>query len=151
MIFQADFIGSIIGSAIATLFSIGAWASIEQIKKYFRKRKDNKNFKELFLIFSKKTLKPYMSSEIWILINEIGVEKILKVLKLTLEDFDAGIILANENFKISIAYKLRTNTIVIKDRSIQYNYKTPNTNDIVKEGFLKFFEERCKNEKIKLK
>jgi len=151
MIFQINFWGSLIGSGIATLFSIGAWASIKQLEKILKKRKDNRNFSKLYRLFSKDSLLLYLASEIVILVNEIGDVNIFKVLKLVREENVAGFFLNNEKYRINITYKLGKNSIIINEGSSPYDYANPSENLPIKESLLNYFEQQCKNEKIKLK
>lgn len=151
MIFQIDFWGSLIGSALATGFSIGAWVSIKIIEKYLKKRKEKQNFNKVYHLLSKKSLYPFMASEISGLINEIGETNILKVLKFSIEYFNGGFFLNNERYQLIVAYKLGINSLKIREGANIYDYEILGTNIPIKESFLKFFEQQCKIEKIKLK
>jgi len=150
MIFQIDFIGSIIGSGIATGFSIITWVCIEQLKKYLEKRKETKRFDKLYQAFSINKLESYIALEIGSLINEIGETDILKVLRLTVELTNSGFFLTNERYTINIAYKFNINNLMIQEGQERYDYAKPEINLPVKEGFLSFFRQQCSSKKIKL-
>ena len=92
-----------------------------------------------------------MASDFATEINEIGEINILKVLKLVIEYRRGGFVLNNERYYIIIEYKVELNWVSIIEGSNQYNYEIPGTNTPIKESFLKFFEQQCKTEKIKLK
>lgn len=157
MIFQENIIGSIIGSTIATIGSILVWVIIDQLKKLFEKRKDSKNFIELYKLFSKEKLELHMSLNIANLFDEIGLKKISKVLKFTFQRaYDeylktTSYIYENQLFSITLMCEGYYNEIDIKEGNVIYDYKNATTNLIIKERFLKFFREQCKNEHIKLK
>lgn len=151
MIFQIDFLGSIIGSAIATGFSIGVWVIINKIETLLKKKKENQNINKLYRLFLKPKLEPFMASEIAVEINDIGEIRILKVLKLVVSQIGSGFYLKNERYDVIISYKIGANTIRIMEAGKTYNYEVPGTNKPIKESFLKFFEQQCKSKKIKLK
>ncbi len=156
MIFQENIIGSIIGSTIATIGSILVWVIIDQLKKYFEKRKDSKNFIKLYKLFAKEKLELHMSINIENLFEEIGLKKIQKVLKFKFQlRYDEyartnDYIYENQLFKISLMCSDGYNEICIKEGALLYDYKKETTNLPIKKSFLKFFEESCKNENINL-
>lgn len=157
MIFQENLIGSIIGSIIATLGSILTWVIIDQLKKYFERKKDSENFNKLYKLFANQKLEIHMSINIENLFEEIGLKKIQKVLKLIYRTIYVDYlrttyyIYENQLFKISLYCETGFNEIEIEEGDKIYDYKKENTNTLIKDRFLKFFEESCKNEKIKLK
>jgi len=156
MIFQENIIGSIIGSIIATIGSILVWVIINQLKKYFEKRKDSKNFIKLYELFAKEKLELHMSINIENLFEEIGWKKIQKVLKFIFQlSYDEhartnDYVYENQLFKITLMCSDGYNKIYIQDGALTYDYKKETTNLAIKIFFLKFFEENCKNEKIKV-
>ncbi|MFX1296100.1 MAG: hypothetical protein ACFFD2_14780 [Promethearchaeota archaeon] len=157
MINQENIIGSIIGSTIATIGSILVWVIIDQLKKYFEKRKDSKNFIRLYNLFAKEKLELHMGVNIENLFEEIGFKKIQKVLKFIFQlRYDEYLrtnhyIYENQLFKISLMCADGYNEIYIQEGDLIYDYKKETTNLHIKINFLKFFEDSCKNEKIKLK
>jgi len=157
MIYQENIIGSIIGSTIATIGSILVWVVIDQLKKYFEKRKDSKNFIRLYNLFAKEKLELHMSIDVENLFEEIGAKKIQKALKFIFQlRYDEYLrtnnyIYQNQLFKISLLCADGYNEIDIQEGDLIYDYKKETTNLPIKTKFLKFFKDSCKNEKIKLK
>ncbi|MFW9948474.1 MAG: hypothetical protein ACFFDX_16735 [Candidatus Odinarchaeota archaeon] len=123
-----------------------------------KKRMDTeKNFNQLYNLFAKKKLELHMSVSIATLFDEIGMKAITRVLKFTFKSiYDEYVratyyIYENQLFKITLLCEGSYNEIDIAQGDVIYNYEKATTNLPIKENFLKFFEERCKNEKIRLK
>ena len=140
----------IIGASITIGTAILVWFCIEKLKKFRKNQILNKNFQKLFKIFSRDRLQPYMGIEIADLIEEIGAKNILKVLKLSLNSIDLGFRLKGDKFQTIISFIEGRNGLTIYQDNNMFNYNEPETNLLIKERFIKYFEEQCKKEKIKL-
>ncbi len=156
MIFQDNIIGVIIGSVISTAGAILVWVGIEVLKYFWVKRKDNRKFNRLYNLFGKNKYEPLMSIEIANLIDQIGVNKFLKVLRMSQRHdyFDhriPGYEFVNPLFRINIKTLGDNCDVSIYEGGVKFYYKKENSNVIIKERFLKFFMEQCEKEKIKIK
>ena len=153
MLFQnsIQILYDIIGSAITIGTSILVWFCIEKLKKFRKNQILHKNFQKLFRIFSRERLESYMGIEIADLIDEIGTKYLLKILKLSKNNFEHGIKLIGDTFQIIIEYLGIRNSLRLYQGNTVFSYSESGTNLIVKKQFLKFFEDQCEKEKIKIK
>ncbi|MBA7710390.1 hypothetical protein ES703_119332 [subsurface metagenome] len=153
MLFQnsIQILYDIIGSAITIGTAILVWFCIEKLKKFLKNQILHKNFQKLFRIFSRERLEFYMGIEIADLIDEIGTKYLLKILKLYKTNFEHGIKLIGDTFQIIIEYLGVRNSLRLYQGNTVFFYSESGANLIVKKQFLKYFEEQCKNEKIKLR
>ena len=153
MLFQ-DFVGSIIGSFIATIFSIFTWYIIEKIKKSGPKRMLRKNINKLYELFAKKELGSFKAIKVSKLIGDIGKENLLTILKLTLDEKkNETYALISGDFYIKVIFSRGLNIIdfTCKTKERNYSYEQPEENQECLESFLTFYEEQCQLEHIKLK
>jgi hypothetical protein len=92
-----------------------------------------------------------MSIRISNLILEIGKKSLLTILKLNLRDIEGNAcVLTSKEFTIQVVY-MHLNEISIRCGDSTYHYAKPDKNQDCLDIFLKFYEEQCKIEKIKLK
>lgn len=153
MIFQDNIIGSIIGSAIATIFSILVWVIIEILKKWNERHTLKKNIRKLYKQLTKEESEPYIAIDVADLIDQISKEKILKLLRFDLQEHEPGYVLINDIFVVKVLYKQGTNIIEIDERkkNMPYQYENPTKNVETKKSFLEYYKEQCDKEKIKIK
>ena len=151
MLFQ-ELIGSIIGSIIATIGAIMVWVIIEFLKKYQEKRKLNKNIQLLYKEFAKEMLEPYMAITIKDLIREIGLGKFSKILKFDGGPGDRVFFFSNENFIIELSFQKGENRVGIRKTNTTdcYYYNEPDKYRAIRDSFLEYYKEQCKNSKIKI-
>lgn len=155
MLFQ-DFVGSIIGAVIgsflATIGSVLVWLIIEKLKKSKPKRILKRNINKLYEEFAKKKIEPFMTIRMSTLIEDIGKKKLMTKLKLTLQETrDTLYVLMYEDIGVTIINGATQHEITIRYGKLSYNYEKPEENPECLQKFLKFYEEQCKLEKIKLK
>ncbi len=150
MLFQ-DFIGSIIGSSLATIGSILTWVIIEFIKKSRPKRRLKRNIKKLYEEFAKKDKDPYKTIKMKPLIEEIGKKNILTILKLKLIIGEGSHILTSDKLSLQLTYYPGQCSLQIRYGDLSYFYSKPEKNQECLDKFLEFYEEQCKLEDIKLK
>ena len=150
MLFQ-DFVGSVIGSFMATIFSILTWFFIEIIKNYRPKRRLKRNIKKVYEEFAKKEIDPYKAIKMKPLIEEIGAKKILTILKFKLDITGTSHVFISNEFLIHLSYFPGQSDIEIRYGGLHYFYSKPGENQECIDKFLEFYEEQCKSEKIKLK
>jgi len=148
-----DFIAKIIGSLIATFFTILVWIIIEKLKERGEKKKLEKNINTLYKILLNKKLDAHTSTEVTnLLVYEIGIENVNKILKMRTIQFGGGY-----KFESNL-YILRThlgrfpNTMIISEvpSGPRYNFTEPNTNEPIYERFIEDFKKNCKEKNIKL-
>ena len=151
MLFQ-DLVGTIIGSSISTAFAILVWVIIKITDDFLAKRKEKKKFSKLYTLFAKTRLEPFLSIDIANLIDDIGIKKFSKVLRLWQRTDPNGYLFSNQRLRIHIIFVRGANKIRIYDHgNIEFDYQKANVNFMIKEDFLKFFEAQCAMNKIRLK
>lgn len=160
MIFQEsfdwiDFTATIIGSFIATLFTILAWYVIEKLKEIREKGKLSKNINKLYNILHQKRLETHTSVEISnIMRYEIGAEIVSKILKLSTFPVQNGYKFEGNLCSLYTDLGQLVNNIrIIKGVGIgspTYSFSNPNENLPIYEEFMEDFKENCKMNKIKL-
>ncbi|MFW9972274.1 MAG: hypothetical protein ACFFDF_18965 [Candidatus Odinarchaeota archaeon] len=150
MIFQ-DFVGSIIGSIITTIGAVAVWVIIDFIKKYQERKKLRKNIGLLYHLFAKGISESHLAIKIKKIIDEIGKNDMLNILKFTVDADNSTRLLFSKEFIIHILFGRGRNDISISCNELTYHFEFPNKNQNVLEKFLEFYREQCKNENVKLK
>ena len=156
MIYQENLVGSIIGSIISTVGAILVWVILEKLKSFLIKIKDKKNFNKLYNLFEKRKFEPLFSIEISNLIDEIGIDKFLKVLRMAQQHSAtghrfAGYRFMNPLFMIDIWFMGGNNLVEIREGEALFNYNQEDKNLFIKERFLKYFRDQCEKDKMKIK
>ncbi len=161
MIFQEsfDWVGftaTIIGSFIATVFTILAWYIIEKIKEKREKGKISKNINKLYNILLKKGLDMHTSVEISNLMRyEIGTENVSKILKLITFPTKHGFKFKGNLCSLYTDLGQLVNDIkIVKGAGLMsptYSFSRPDEDLPIYEEFMEDFKKNCEMNKIKLK
>ncbi len=148
-----DFISKIIGSFIATLFTILIWFIIEFLKERRKKKKLEKSINALYKILLKKNLDTHTSTDVSnLLIYEIGIENVNKILKMRTSQFGGGYKFESNLYILRTHLGRLTNIITISEvpSSVTYNFIEPNTNESIFERFIEDFKKNCIEKNIEL-
>lgn len=150
-----DIISKIIGSFIATFFTILAWFILEYLKERKTRKGIEKKVKELYEIFLSKRKELHTANHIInLLIYEIGIENVYKILKLSPKPIENGYLFEGSLYILSVSSSTLSNKIYIfKGRDIgvpTFDFDSPNENEMVFNEFIEDFKKNCKESKIKL-
>ncbi len=144
-----NFLADIIGSIIATILAIFVWLFIEWYKKRREHRNLEKSLNKLYNVFSTKEFAISTPAEVFnIIMNEIGEQNLLKVLKMKIRPEGNGYSVEGYPFSISIVFTQESYTLLIRKHEVNFRYKNPDQNPGVLVEFLKYFKEQCKKENI---
>lgn len=144
-----NFLADIIGSIVATISAILIWFFIEWYKKRREHRNLEKSLNKLYNAFSINDFTISTPAEVFnIIMNEIGEENLLKVLKMKIRSKGTGYVVEGYPFFISIVFTQQSYTLLIRRYEVNFRYKNPDQNPGVLIEFLKYFSEQCKKENI---
>lgn len=151
-----DFTATIIGSFIATVFTILAWYVIEKFKEKRERGKLSKFINKLYNILLKKKLETHTSVEISnLMLYEIGAIKVSKILKLSSSPIKNGYKFEGNLCSLYADLGQLANDVrIVKGAGIMspaYSFSRPNENLPVYEEFMEDFRKNCEMNKIKLK
>lgn len=151
-----EFISKIIGSFIATMFTIMVWFILEYLKERKERKRIEKKINELYEIFLSKRKELHTANRIInLLIYEIGIENIYKILKLSPKYIKDGYKFEGIQYILSISSNILLNKIYISigpgSGGPTFDFDNPNINTTIFDRFLKDFERNCEESKIKLK
>ena len=148
-----DLISKVIGSFIATLFTILAWFILEYLKERKERKGIEKKVKELYEIFLSKRKELHTANHIInLLIYEIGIENVHKILKLSPKPIENGYLFEGSLYILSVSSSTLSNKIyIIKGRGIgvpTFDFDNPNEKEMVFNEFIEDFKKNCKESKI---
>lgn len=151
-----DFISKVIGSFIATIFTILVWFILEYLKERKERKGIEKKVKELYEIFLSKRKELHTPNRmINLLIYEIGIKNVYKILKLSPKPIKNGYLFEGSLYILSISSSTLSNKIYIHKGSgigiPTFDFDSPNENEMIFNEFIEDFEKNCKESKIKLK
>ncbi|TKJ23927.1 MAG: hypothetical protein CEE43_01825 [Promethearchaeota archaeon Loki_b32] len=150
-----DIISKIIGSFIATIFTIIAWFILEFLKKRKEGKKLEEKIQELYKIFLSKRKEIHTAKQlINLFIYGIGIENTSKIFKISPIPIKNGYLFEGSLYVLSISSTTLSNKIYIhKGHGIgvpTYDFDSPNENEDVFNEFIEDFERNCEESKIKL-
>lgn len=151
-----DFISKVIGSFIATLFTILVWFILEYFKERKLRKKLEENINRLYKILLKKELDIHTTTEVSnLLIQEIGIGNVLKILKMRTSPIKNGYRFEGNLYSLHVDFGQLVNQILISKghgiTSPTYDFSKLDEDESIFIEFITDFKKNCEKSKIKLK